>query len=90
MKYCIQCIEELKLEGKSSFSNFCSDGEAINAKCDGCGQTLVDKDGRCVGECEDRHGQYPVNIPEGKYIVFTNGTYIKDNRSERIEGDKRD
>lgn len=80
--YCIQCMQFLGLTGPSYFEDACESGEVAKVTCSGCGPTLVNKKGICSGACEDSHGNLDVEIPNGNYIVFPNGNYVRSNLKE--------
>ena len=51
--FCWQCVEEMGINGeKNDFKDICQPGDMILVICEGCGSTLVNHEGRCVGICD--------------------------------------
>ena len=55
--FCLQCSQGLGApEGWSDLRGVCDPHhDAALALCEGCGWVLVDRDGRCVGMCQEHH-----------------------------------
>jgi hypothetical protein len=86
MKYCKQCTESFKFQKENDFKKTCDIGSVRRVYCDGCGPTLVDHLGLCVGKCDDEHGLLDTELPNGDYIMFSDGRVVKDNHSDILQG----
>jgi hypothetical protein len=62
--FCKQCSEELWGEDSKDLAA-CAEREPVQYErlytlCEDCGPTVVDRDGKCIGACQKRHGSVPV------------------------------
>ena len=57
--YCKQCSEELFGRDYLDLSNFLSPGISGDHEdiCEGCGPTVVDQFGKCIGNCLKHHSR---------------------------------
>lgn len=67
--FCMQCtVEDHLWDGLDAFNySECGDlakvvepGQLYQCICEGCGPTVVDHEGRCLGKCLRAHGDLPV------------------------------
>lgn len=66
--FCKQCAEEILGRDEGDLAH---NTEAIRyyCICEGCGFTVVDKSGKCIGACLRKHGDVTVQTPK----QFTKG-----------------
>jgi hypothetical protein len=54
--FCKQCSVEMFGEDFGDLANLCAEGQRAHVICEGCGFTVVDKDGICVSDmCLSQH-----------------------------------
>lgn len=58
--FCKQCSEVLFGEDYKDFVWENSEHKRLYTLCEDCGPTVVDEDGKCIGNCLHKHGDVPV------------------------------
>ena len=58
--FCKQCSEEMFDRDFKELAITNKNVERIYTICEGCGCTVVDRDGVCIGTCLLKHGDIPV------------------------------
>lgn len=77
--FCRQCAEEMwppdadpsafkDLAGLVTEAEF-NDGMGASALCEGCGPTVVDHEGRCLGPCLRHHGKFRTESHTTSWII---------------------
>jgi hypothetical protein len=61
--YCKQCSEELFDQdfGDLALGNALRGNGLLECQCEGCGMTVVDKHGVCIGRCLKDHGNMEIS-----------------------------
>jgi hypothetical protein len=75
--FCAQCWPEAwgdpaEIGKPAGFNDFidegCPEGSVMSALCEGCGPTLVDRDGVCRYACAENHAPRPVKGERSRWL----------------------
>lgn len=61
--FCKQCSIDIFMEDYGDLRRIAEEGDKAYVICEGCGPTLVNHDGECIGDCDKKHG--PEALPTG-------------------------